>query len=109
MFRRPFAPRIWLLVLLALLAAPLLAGRGSAHPHPPSGELRHPSAEQLDEIDQVSDGPDDPALQEEEPGAQEGDDEAEALGNPEIIPASRLYLLASTATFDVRDTASGCS
>lgn len=119
MLRRPLAARIWLIVLLALLAAPLLAGRGSARPHPPRGELRHPSAEQLDEIDQVSDGPDDPALEpangEEAEGEQEngeeaeGDDEDEALGNPASIPASRLYVLASTSTFDVRNTASGCS
>jgi hypothetical protein len=116
-FRRPFAPRLWLIVLLALLAAPLLAGRGAARPHPPAGELRHPTAEQLDEIDQVSDGPDDPALQEksdkareDEPGEEvEGEEEEEDLGNPEAIPASRLYVLVSTATFDVRDTASGCS
>jgi hypothetical protein len=94
-------------VLLVLLAVPLLAGRGTARPHPPRGELRQPNAEQLDEIDQVSDGPDDPALQ-EEPG-EEGEDEEEDLGDPAAIPASRLYLISSTATFDVRDTASGCS
>lgn len=116
MLRRPFAPRIWLLVLLTTLAAPLLAGRGIARPHPPAGPLRHPTAEQLDEIDQVSDGPDDPALQQEQPGEdqeqsgeEEGDDEDEALGNPTAIPASRLYLIASTSTFDVQNTASGCT
>ena len=119
MFRRPFTPRLWLIVVLALIAAPLFAGRGAARPHPPRGELRHPSAEQLDEIDQVSDGPDDPALEhengEEADGEQdngeeaEGDDEDEALGNPVAISASRLYVLASVSSFDVQDTASGCS
>lgn len=106
------------MVLLALLAAPLLAGRGSARPHPPRGELKHPTAHQLDEIDQVSDGPDDPALEQDngeadlgqqENGEQEGDDEDEALGNPTAIAASRLYVLTSTSTFDVTNTGSGCS
>jgi hypothetical protein len=107
------------MVLLALLAAPLLAGRGSARPHPPRGELRHPSAEQLDEIDHVSDGPDDPALEpsggDQADGEQgdsqegEGDDEDAALGDPAAIAASRLYVLTSTSTFDVTNTASGCT
>ena len=105
MIRRAFAPRIWLMVALALLAAPLLAGRGTARPQPPHGELRHPTSQQLDEIDHVSDGPEDPALQE----GEEGDDEDEALGNPTEIAASRLYLLTSTSTFDVTNTASGCT
>jgi hypothetical protein len=91
-------------VVLAVLAAPLLAGRGTARPHPPVGQLRNPSAKTLDEIDRVSDGPNDPALQ-----AGEQDDEEEGLGNPAAIPASRLYVLMSTSTFEVRDTASGCT
>ena len=56
-------------------------------------------------MDRLSDGPADPALEQ----GDDGDDDEEDLGTPDQITASRLYLLTSTTTIEVANTASGCT